>query len=185
MKPHVDAGGGDSAGERVPGAAAEQRRRAERRGRVPGRERAGDRPVQSVGELDIGVLAGPKPPEHGFHRAVGEKRLGPHRGGESGGVLHVAAARDCDGCSAHVPEQAVVGRAREPVRDTVDGGTANLVERAVDGGVESNDLRAHRIRLEPLRWRAGVAVDPRGRLGAPASRAWLHPDRRRRQGRTP
>src|SRR5882757_1395641 len=56
METHVDARRGDTRREQIPRSAAEQCRRAERRGRVPRRERARDRSVQTVAELDVGVL---------------------------------------------------------------------------------------------------------------------------------
>ena len=103
--------------ERVPArAAAEQRRRAERRGRVARRERARDRPAQAVVELDVGVLGGAEPPEQRLHRAVREQRLGAHRDREPGRELDVAAARERGRGAARVPQQAVIGRARQPVR---------------------------------------------------------------------
>ena len=50
VQPDVDPGRGDRGGQRVPARpTAEQRRRAERRGRVPRRERARDRAVQARG----------------------------------------------------------------------------------------------------------------------------------------
>jgi hypothetical protein len=43
-----------------------------------------------------------------------------------------------------VPEQAVIGGARQPVDDRIDFRSADAVEETIEGSVETGDLRAHR-----------------------------------------
>ena len=168
VQPHVDAGRGDAGGERVPaGPAAEQRRRAERRGRVPRRERARDRAVQAVVELDVGVLGGPNPPEQRLDHAVREQRLGAHRRREPDREPDVAAARERDRRAARRARagcdrpRSTAGRRRRRRRGCGRDRTARSTAASSRG-----DLGAHRSRL------ADAQTMTSGSCGRPSRSAW-------------
>ncbi len=87
-----------------------------------------------------------------------------------------------------VPEQAVVGCARQSVDEPVDGGAADRVETAIDGGVERGDpfreLRHPETSAFTQR-RAAAADALRARPVGRAAWAEPAPAARRTRGRTP